>query len=104
MTYNVLVEENGGDNFQATVLGMPDCRVVAATRDQALARLQEALAQRLAKAEIVEVEVELPQQAVRKEHSWKRFAGMFENDPLFEEVLEDIEAQRREDDLGGDPA
>ena len=33
-----------------------------------------------------------------KEHCWKRFAGMFENDPLFEEVLEDIEAQRREDD------
>ncbi len=104
MTYSVLVEENGSDAFQATVLGLPDCRAVAATRDLALARLREALAQRLANAEIFEVEVELPQQAHRKEHSWKRFAGMFENDPLFEEVLEDIEAQRREDDLGVDPA
>jgi len=28
-------------------------------------------------------------------HSWKRFAGMFEDEPLFDEVLEDIEAQRR---------
>jgi predicted RNase H-like HicB family nuclease len=97
MTYNILVEENGGNSFQATVLGLSDCRAVAATGEQALAKLREALAQRLAKAEIVEVEV--PQQARRKEHSWKRFAGMFENDPLFEEVLEDIAAQRREDDL-----
>ncbi len=104
MTYNVLVEENGGDTFQATVLGLPDCRAEAATREQALAKLREALARRLAKAEIVEMEVELPQQALKKEHSWKRFAGMFENDPLFDEVLEDIEAQRREDDSDGDPA
>lgn len=95
MTYSVLVEEKGVEGFQAIALGLPDCRVVAVTREQALAKLQTALAKRLSKAEVVEVEI--PQQSAKAEHSWKRFAGMFEDEPLFDEVLEDIEAQRRED-------
>jgi hypothetical protein len=94
MTYSVLVEENGGESFQAIALGLPDCRVVAATRELALTKLRAALVQRLAKAEIVEVEI--PQEA-QAEHAWKRFAGMFEDEPLFDEVLEDIEAQRQAD-------
>ncbi len=95
MTYSILVEENGADGFQATALGLPECRAVAITRDQALAKLRAALAKRLSKAEIVEVEI--PQSA-QAEHSWERFAGMFEDEPLFDQVLEDIEARRREDD------
>jgi hypothetical protein len=94
MTYSVLVEKNGGENFQATALGLPDCRVEASTREQALVKLRAVLAQRLSNAEIVEVEVP---QAAPAEHSWKRFAGMFENEPLFDEVLEEIAAQRRAD-------
>jgi len=97
MTYSVLVEENGADSFQATALGLPDCRVVAITREQAVAKLRVALAKRLSKAEIVEVEILQP--SSRPEHSWKRFAGMFEDEPLFDEVLADIEARRREDDV-----
>lgn len=96
MTYSVLVEENGADSFRATALGLPECRVVAITREQALVKLRAALAELLSKAEIVEVEI--PQRASQTEHSWKKFAGMFENEPLFDEVLENIEAQRREDD------
>ena len=96
MTYSVLVEENGADGFQATALGLSECRVVVVTREQALAKLRAALAERLSKAEIVEVEI--PQQTSQPEHSWKRFAGMFEDEPLFDEVLEDIDDNRREDD------
>ena len=95
MTYSVLVEENGVDGFQAIALGLPECRVVAVTREQALTKLRAALAERLSKAEVVEVEI--PRQSAQTEHSWKKFAGMFEDEPLFGEVLEDIEARRRED-------
>ncbi len=102
MTYSILVEESGRHGFQATALGMPECRAVAKTREQALARLRAALAERLSKAEIVEVEI--PQQSSQTEHSWKRFAGMFEDEPLFDEVLEEIEAHRREIDRDGTEA
>lgn len=94
MTYSVLVEDNGERSFQAVALGLPDCRAVAATREQALAKLRKILSKRLAQAEIVEVEIP---ESTSAEHPWKRFAGMFENEPLFDDVLEDIVAQRQAD-------
>ncbi len=97
MTYSILVEENDSDSFQAI---LPECRVVATTRQQALAELCAVLAKRLSEADIVEAEI--PQQSSQTEHSWKRFAGMFEDEPLFDEVLEEIEAHRREIDANGE--
>ncbi len=98
MTYSILVEETASDGFHAIALGLPECRAVATTRQQALAKMRALLAQRLSKAEIVEVEI--PQATSEIEHSWKRFAGMFEDEPLFDEVLEEIEADRRSVDAG----
>lgn len=100
MTYSILLEETGNDSFHAIALGLPDCRAVAPTRQQALAKLRVLLARRLSKAEIVEIEI--PQAASPAEHAWKPFAGMFENEALFDEVLEEIEAHRRHIDADGD--
>ncbi len=96
MTYSVLVEENSDHGFRATALGFPECRTVAQTREQALLELQSLLAERLSKAEIVEVE--LPQQT-RNEHTWKKFAGMFHDQSLFDETIEAIEVHRRENEV-----
>jgi len=49
---------------------------------------------RLSKTEIVKMEIELP----KPEHPWKKFAGMFKEDPDFDDVLADIEAFRRDRD------
>jgi predicted RNase H-like HicB family nuclease len=99
MTYSILVEETGNDSFHAIALGLPECRAVATTRQKALAKLRELLAKRLATAEIVEVEI--PQPTLQAEHSWNRFAGMFEDEPSFDEVLEEIETNRLEANADG---
>ncbi len=95
MTYRILVEKNRAGGFQATALDLPEIRVVAGSREQALAELRATLAERFSTAEIVELEI--PQASPQKEHSWKRFAGVFEDEPLFDEVQEAIEADRRAD-------
>ena len=94
LTYSVLLEplEKGG--FLATVLGWPQCQVVGENREEAIARLRELVAARLEKAEVVSMEVERPQ----KEHPWMKFAGMFKDDPYFDEMMADIEAFRRDRD------
>ncbi len=48
--------------------------------------------QRLAKAEVVTIEVDLPQQP----NPWIRLAGVYKDNPLFEEFLAEMEADRRE--------
>jgi hypothetical protein len=50
---------------------------------------------RLEKAEIVTLEIDPP----KAEHPWMKFAGMFKDDPQFDEMLAYIEADRREVDL-----
>jgi len=49
----------------------------------------------LEQSEKFSLELDLP----KPEHPWMKFAGMFKDDPDFEEVLADIAAYRHELDL-----
>lgn len=97
MTYNAIVEDAKDSGFTATILGWPGCTAEGATREEALARLRQVVHDRVAKAEIVSLEIDLPAQT----HSWARFAGMNQGDALFDRVVDDIQAYRR--DLDAEP-
>ncbi len=90
MTYNVVVENNQ-DRYRATVIGWPSCAASGRTRDEALAQLHKDLEKRLSQVEIVSLEV-------KGRHPILEFAGIFKDDPLFDEVQEEIAAYRREID------
>lgn len=92
MTYYAIIHNGKRGNYTASVFGIPGCTAEGATKEEALGRLQEALAHHLADAEVVPLEMEKPQ----IEHPWSKFAGMFEDDPLFDEVIANIETYRRE--------
>lgn len=92
LTYDVLIENQQDGSVSATVLALSDCKAIGATKEEALTSLRELLTARLAKAEIVSLEIEPPS----LEHPWMKFAGMFKDDPQFDEMLAYIEADRRE--------
>jgi len=120
VTHPVFIEKDQGDAVKATMIGWPGLSVSAATRQEALAKLQELLRQRLASGEVVQLDIELPEtedgpfeegeaEEVNPDyadptgdhgppHPWLESAGIFENNPLFDEVLEEIEAYRRQID------
>lgn len=93
LNYDVLIENQADGSVSATVLGLSDCQATGATKEEALKNLTQLLTQRLANAEIVSLEIEPP----KKEHPWMKFAGMFKDDPQFDEMMEYIEQERRED-------
>ena len=90
MTYRVFLQQTAEDSYKATPLAFPDCVAVGKTRDEALANLKAALDGRLSQGEIVTVEAGEP------EHPWLKWAGVFKDDPTFDEFLAEIEAYRRE--------
>jgi predicted RNase H-like HicB family nuclease len=94
LTYSVLIEEEKEKGYKTTLWGLPDCTAFGTTREEALTNLRQLLTARLGKAEIVSLEIENP----NFEHPWMKFAGIFKDDPEFDEVLADIEAYRRERD------
>ena len=92
--YDVLIEQKGKDKITATLLGWQDFQTEGATKEEALDKLRQILNKRLQKTEIVSLEIELPQ----TKHPWMEFAGMYKDNPLFDEVLEDIQTNRQKID------
>jgi hypothetical protein len=88
MTSPATVHPSNGQ-FEATLVGAPDVRATARTRDEALAALESAIAQRLDRGELVALEV--PRRGL---------AGLFgksRDDPTLREVCD---AACRERDAG----
>ncbi|NEO50559.1 MAG: hypothetical protein F6K55_43340 [Moorea sp. SIO4A3] len=65
-------------------------------KKEANANIRQLLTERLAQADIISLEVE----SANNQHPWMEFAGMYANNPLFDEVLADIAAYR--DEIDGD--
>src|SRR6516225_2764509 len=95
MQIPVLIEPIAGNGYRARG-GEPLPLVVEApTREEALAKLREALQDRLRNgAELV------PLETVPQPHPLAEFAGMFKDDPYFEQVLEIMAENRRKMDRG----
>lgn len=77
-SFSILLESNPNGNFQATILGLPDCHAHGLTREDALTNAKQALTDRLSTAELVSIEIP----TVSAAH---RIAGRFINDPDWDE-------------------
>ncbi|MBI4769291.1 MAG: type II toxin-antitoxin system HicB family antitoxin [Chloroflexi bacterium] len=127
MRYQILVENGDQEAYTATVVGLPDCRAQAATPQEAVASVQQALEARLARAEVIwldvpasiehlraglmgthpdsspfePVQVSTEGSRITPYHPWLKHAGVLKDNPLFDSVQENIAAYRRE--LDTDP-
>jgi predicted RNase H-like HicB family nuclease len=90
--YSILIETPKSGGYRATALGLPNCRAKGETREIALQNIQQLLTDRLSHSEIVTLKIDSP----RSTHPWMQFAGMFQDDPQFEEMLDDIQTYRQE--------
>jgi len=89
MQINVLVEPLNGEGFRATGSAPFDIVADGSTREEALAHLTDKLMARMSGgAEVVALEVGVP------ENPWLKMAGMYKDDPLFDDWQEAIREYR----------
>jgi hypothetical protein len=93
--WNILLESTIDGFTLATVLEVPDCQVRDETKAGAVEKVQELLHKRLAKAEIIRIPV--PIQPPNSKNPLMRFAGIFQDDPDFMEIMKEIIAEREQD-------
>ena len=86
----MLIENQEDGTVKATLLSLPECQGLGATKEEALNNLIQLF--QLIEPEIVTLEIE----PAKTDHPWLKFAGMFEDDPHFDEVQEYIAEYRRE--------
>lgn len=94
LKYDVMVEQTKGNGYTARLLAWPETVVEAPTREKALQQMRVLLLERLAKVEIVTLEI----QPSEIGHSWAPFAGDWADNPYMEEFRAEIERYRREVD------
>jgi predicted RNase H-like HicB family nuclease len=90
----VFIERKNDETYRAIVLGLSDCKAEGITREEALRKISTIVGDRLEKAELISLEIPFS----KPEHPWMKFAGMFQDDLQFDEMLEDIQTLRRERD------
>jgi predicted RNase H-like HicB family nuclease len=96
--YAILIETPKSGGYRATALGLPNCRAKGETRELALQNIRQLLITRLSQSEIVTLKIDSSQ----PEHPWMQFAGMFQTDPQFDDMLSDIQAYRQEIEAGNE--
>jgi hypothetical protein len=93
MQIPILIEPVAGNGFRAQGVEQFGLNAEGATREEVLTKVKAQLAARLRSgAQMVPLEVAEPE----AKNPWVEFAGMFENDPLFDDWQKAIEEYRRE--------
>ncbi len=95
MQYQVFVQSHDEQHFVASILGMPNLTVEGATEEEAISNVKSALEAQLAKGKFVSIEVNSETQSNEAVPQMK-YAGIFENDPTFDDFMEKLALIREE--------
>ena len=93
MEYPVIVRAEDVNGFVAQPIGLPELRVTAASEDEAVAGVRQALERWLASAKLVHVSVA----AGKTGNPWLDAFGRSACDPDFDEYLEELHRARLTD-------
>jgi hypothetical protein len=96
MVWHLMVESLTDGQVAAWVAELPDCRVVAGSRDAAIAQLEPLVDKRM--AVIDAVEFHLPIQTTPQPHPLDDVPSIDKHDPAFIEFMAKLRADRELDD------
>lgn len=93
--YQVFVRSQSGSKFVASVVGIPNLTVEGRTEQEAIANAKAALESQLATGRFVMIEVD-PNNKPYGTVSEMKYAGIFANDPTFDDFMEKLAVIRSE--------
>jgi len=95
MRYTVLLHESPDNGYIATAPVFPGCVGRGQTQEEALNGIRQAIVAELANViEVTAVEVDVPTRSSGG-NPWLDTAGMFKDDPLFDDMLREVEVRRK---------
>jgi hypothetical protein len=102
ITVTLMLEPQASGRFVASAIEFPAFRIEAATEAEAIGQLQQSLSEYVSHTKIMPwVMSVLPMAAAIGEPAWAKFAGIFRDNPMFDEVMESIQTDR--DAWGDEP-
>lgn len=107
MEYTVVLTKKPNSHWHAIVPALPTCEAEADTREEVLAQIKDEITQY--HIEVVKIEVPEAEKLYRsngnlnetEEDPILKFAGIFRDDPTWDEMFDEIERQRDAHRVGG---
>jgi hypothetical protein len=100
MQFHISIQNLAENHFTATVIGMPDWVAEGTTEAEALARAKTILEEQLAKGKFLTLELssDVAREHQDKKNALMQSAGMWANDPYFDEFVAEMKQIRAEED------
>ncbi|MBE2232297.1 MAG: hypothetical protein IAE85_02280 [Anaerolinea sp.] len=93
MTFDVILLKQTGNGYLARPLLWPDKVVHGNTKQEALDGVRELIRSLIGQTQFVKVDVDLPEQS--NDHFWLAKAGLFADDPSWDDFLTSMSEYRR---------
>ncbi len=98
----LMLEPQASGRFVASAVEFPAFRIEAATEAEAIGQLQQSLSEHVAHTKVMPWVIPVPPiDDAAAPPAWAKFAGIFRDNPMFDEVMESIQADR--DAWGDEP-
>jgi len=94
MTFDVIVLKQAENGYVARPVLWPDSVVHGATEQEALQRVRALIRDLLSRTQFVQVEVDIPEHQL--DNPWLAKAGMFADDPTWDDFLRAMTDYRRQ--------
>ena len=98
MQYQILLQKSSEQHFVASVVGFSDAVADGTTEHEAVEKVKAAMKEQLATAKILMVEVSTHAEEKKEIDPWIKRAGVFADDPTWDDFLEEIESYRKQVD------
>ncbi|MCW5853291.1 MAG: hypothetical protein KIT87_24705 [Anaerolineae bacterium] len=96
MTFDILVSKEAGEEYIARPLAWPDLVAHGKTEQAAVAAVRTMLQDRLQATRLVQIEVDIPNPS--SVNPWLTMAGLFKDDPTWDEFQAAMTDYRRQVD------
>jgi predicted RNase H-like HicB family nuclease len=97
MQYQIFVENSADQTFMASAIGLPNATANGVTEKEAIGKLKGILDNRFKNGKLVMIEIDLPsEQLSDTSDPWIDNIGIFQDDPTFDDFLDEVNSYRKE--------
>lgn len=98
MQYQILIHNNSPENFTASVIGIANLIRDGKTEEEAIYKIRLALEDLLTTGKLVNIEINKNIQSYPQKNNYQ-YAGIFENDPSFDDFMDKLTLIRQESNV-----
>ena len=99
MQYQVFVQNPTECTFMASVVGLPNLTANGITEKEAIDRLKSILDAQFKNGKLVTINIDVPsEKSLDHNDPWIANVGIFQDDPTFDDFLEEVNTYRNEID------